>query len=375
MKEVVYLTNNLGVGGSQKVLLTLAHEAANCGYRVTIISLCSNLLLVDKLKSNDNFRIIVCSSHNSTNGIRNRFYITFNLFKYFIINKPFLIHSHLWQIDIVYLIFLKLLYPNRIIHTIHSPGSSYLKRNYFDFINNKIESIFIKSFKGVYVTIVSIEIAEVIKRVLNYDKQSFLISNGILLPNCVGKSSSFDMQKTKKIIYPARFQQSKGHIILLSAIKKLIACNFNVQLILIGTELKENLLEEIERLDLIDNVVILDPVSNIESVLCSSDFGVFPSLYEGHSIALSEMMAVGLPIVATNIDSNIMVTENGKGALMCLPNSVDSLFENLKKLLMDNDLAKLLGTNAREIAERRFSSKVMFKKYSELYNLDDEFSS
>lgn len=373
MKEVVYLTNNLGVGGSQKVLVTLAQEAASCGYNVTIISLCNNLLLVDKLNSYDNVRIIVCSKLNSTKGILNRLFISLNLFKYFIVHKPLLIHSHLWQIDIIYLIFLKLFYRNRIIHTIHSPGSSYLKRNYFDLINNKIEGIFINSFKGVYVTIVSIEIAEVIKRVLKYGKKSFLISNGIILPNCGAKNSSCDRYEIKKIIFPARFQQSKGHIILLRAVKKLIACKFNVQLILIGTELKDNLLEEIERLDLIDNVVILDPVSNIESVLCSSDFGVFPSLYEGHSIALSEMMAVGLPIVATNIDSNLMVTENGKGALMCLPNSIDSLFENLKKILVDSDLANELGANARDIAERRFSSSVMFKKYSELYNLDNEF--
>ncbi len=373
MKEIVFLTNNLGVGGSQKVLVTLAHEAVISGYNVTIVSLCNNLLLAENLKSS--VKIEVCSNLNSTGGIINRFIISFRLFKYFISSKPLVIHSHLWQIDILYLIFLKLFFNNRIIHTIHSPGSSYLKRNFFDSINNKIEEILIKSFNGVYVTVVSIEIAEVIKRVLNYKKQAFLIPNGIILPSCIAEYNTFDLQRINKIIFPARYQPSKGHIILLNAIKKLINDDFKVKLILIGIELKENLLGDIRQLDLIDNVIIMDPVSNIESILCSCDFGVFPSLYEGHSIALSEMMAVGLPIVATNIESNLYVTENGRGALICESNSVDSLYDNLKKILIDNELAYQLGVNARDIAERRFSSRVMFNKYADLYKLEDEFSS
>ena len=210
---------------------------------------------------------------------------------------------------------------------------------------------------------------------LNYNKHAVLIPNGIILPSCIVRNSTFDKHKSIKIIFPARYQKSKGHIILLNAIKRLIDNEFNVKLILIGIELKENLSEEIQKLDLSNNVIIMDPVSNIESILCSSDIGVFPSLYEGHSIALSEMMAVGLPIVATNIESNLFVTENGRGALMCKPNSVDSLFDNLKKVILDSELAYHLGVNARDIAERRFSSSVMFKKYAELYNLEDEFSS
>lgn len=370
MKEISFIANNLNVGGSQKVLISLANEAIIFGYKVNIISLTNNLFLEKVLIKNINLKIYKCTNSNTSKGIYNRLNISYNLFKHLIKLRPKFIHSHLWQIDIIYLLLIKYFLRIKILHTIHSPGSSYLKINNSDYLNNYIEKKLVNSSKKVKITLVSNEIIEVIKKVLNFNGVCKVIPNGVELPknNLIKKTL---LKKDKySFIFPARFQESKGHKILLDAFKMLVddLSRYDLKLILVGTDLKENLFDIITDLNLTNHVIIRDPVVDIYNILSEADFGVFPSLYEGHSIALCEMMAIGLPIVATNISSNLFITENGQGAILCNPNSSIALFNCMKTLVEDIGNSNSLSIKAQEIINTHFSEKTMFLEYEKIYS-------
>lgn len=369
MKEIYYISNNLDVGGSQKVLISIANEAIKHGYKVNIISLTNNLFLSNVLNKSENLNIITCTNNKTSKGLINRLIITYNLFKYLTLKKPKILHSHLWQIDILYLLIIRIFFDVKIIHTIHSPGSSYLKINKLDIINNYIEKKLL-TLNNVTITVVSEEIKTVIKNILDFKGYCFLIPNGVFMPNEKLIKKKLIKKDKYNFIFPARFQESKGHRILLVAFKMLLDFSpvYNCDLFLIGTGLKENLSDFIKSLDLNKNVILLDPVCDIYEILSKSDFGVFPSLYEGHSIALCEMMAIGLPTIATNISSNNYITENGLGALLCDPGSSNSLFNSMKKLIDDIDYANILSFNAQSIIHSKFSEKIMFSEYEKIYN-------
>lgn len=361
MKNITFLTNNLDVGGSQKVIINLANKAIENGYNVLIISLTSQLFLFDSL--NKKVEIEVCSNSLTSSGFLNRIKIFFNLIKILKIRDVKLLHSHLWQIDILYLIFIKIFFNLKIVHTIHSPGSSYLKLKIFDYFNNFIEKIFISKFNEVYVVVVSLEIGIVIKNVLSFNGDVFFIPNGVEL---LERRKSLNV-KEFVFIYPARFQESKGHKYLLEAFKILISKGYNVKLRLLGTGLHENLIDFISYNSLENNVEIVGPVKNVNSYLVDSNFGVFPSFYEGQSLSMCEMMAAGLPIVASNIESNVIVSRNGKGAYLFEVGSVHSLADSMEKLLLNPLLAVRLGQQARLIIKNDYSIDVMFSKYEKLF--------
>lgn len=362
MKEIAFITNNLNVGGSQKVIVNLANAACKRGYKVLIISLTSDLFLKSCLDTC--VEIEVCSPKLKSSGFINRFFIFLSLIKILRKKKISLLHSHLWQIDIIYLVLTKLILKVRVIHTIHSPGSSYLKLKLFDHINNFIENIFINKFKDVQVTVVSPEIKLVIEDVLSFSKHSIFIPNGVEI-------SDIDKKKVTAgftFIYPARFQESKGHKYLLEAIKILVNRGYNIELQLLGIGLFENLYEIILDLNLINNVQIIGAVTDVNSYILNANFGVFPSYYEGHSISLCEMMAAGLPIVASNIQSNRLITKEGNGALLFEVGSVMSLANAMETLILDSDLALRLGNQAKLIVEEYYSIDKMFNRYDDIYN-------
>lgn len=84
---------------------------------------------------------------------------------------------------------------------------------------------------------------------------------------------------------------------------------------------------------------------------------VLPSFYEGMPKALIEAMAIGLPIVTTDVPGNAEVVEHSKTALLC-GTSADDIRVALRDLLADEGLQNYLGQNAKRVAATSFSIEV-----------------
>jgi glycosyltransferase involved in cell wall biosynthesis len=98
------------------------------------------------------------------------------------------------------------------------------------------------------------------------------------------------------------------------------------------------------------------------------DYFVLPSHSEGMSVALLEAMATGLPIVATNVGSNMQLLDGGKCGLGVPAHEPEVLADKLRSLIESPELSERLGEAARERVIEHYSRAGMFHAYLELYD-------
>jgi glycosyltransferase involved in cell wall biosynthesis len=94
-------------------------------------------------------------------------------------------------------------------------------------------------------------------------------------------------------------------------------------------------------------IVPLVPHSEIKDYLAAAEIFVFPTLFEGFSIALVEAMASGLPIITTPVAAAVDLLQHGVNALFVPINDADELSEAILRLQADPALRARLGQNAR----------------------------
>jgi glycosyltransferase involved in cell wall biosynthesis len=76
----------------------------------------------------------------------------------------------------------------------------------------------------------------------------------------------------------------------------------------------------------------------------------FPSLYEGFGFPILEAMAVGTPVVTSDVSS--MPEVAGDAAVLVDPRSEEAVADGLRRVLADDDLAERLRTAGRERVRR-----------------------
>lgn len=108
-----------------------------------------------------------------------------------------------------------------------------------------------------------------------------------------------------RFITIGRFSPEKGHRRLVNAFAKLHEDDLNALLIIIGgSSFKnsyENLFAHVKTLNLSDNVILIERMSNPYALLAACDGFVLSSFYEGFGLVLAEADILGLPVVSTDI--------------------------------------------------------------------------
>ena len=98
-----------------------------------------------------------------------------------------------------------------------------------------------------------------------------------------------------------RFTKEKNHAFLLDVFNVIHKTRNNSKLLLIGDgPLKPNIQEKAQRLGIYQNIIFLQNRHDVNLLLTAMDFVVFPSLFEGFSIAMLEMQASALRIMASD---------------------------------------------------------------------------
>ena len=106
-----------------------------------------------------------------------------------------------------------------------------------------------------------------------------------------------------------------------------------------------------------DRIRFLGHRDDVPDLLAAADVFAFPSLYEGTGGAAIEAMALGLPIVTTDID-----------AMREPPRAPGPLADAIAALLDDRARRLAFGTASREIFETRFTLERSTRAMLELYD-------
>lgn len=107
---------------------------------------------------------------------------------------------------------------------------------------------------------------------------------------------------------------------------------------------------------------------DIPELLREIDIFVLPSKAEGISNTILEAMAIGLPVVATNVGGNSELLVDGETGFLVPRNNPQALAEAIVRYINDPELRSQHAKSARERAVKEFSMDTMVKKYIDVYD-------
>jgi glycosyltransferase involved in cell wall biosynthesis len=164
-------------------------------------------------------------------------------------------------------------------------------------------------------------------------------------------------ENQKVLVTIGRQDFQKGQRYLLEAMSMLVSTHPHLVLLVAGRsgDVSEELESLRHRLGLQDQVQFLGHREDVPEILAAADLFVFPSFYEGLPGAVIEAMALGLPIVASNIEPVRETIEEGKNAFLVPPAAPVELAAAITRLLEDPRTAQAAGRRSREIFEESFT--------------------
>lgn len=163
-----------------------------------------------------------------------------------------------------------------------------------------------------------------------------------------------------------RLTQQKGHADLLRAIK--IAREVcPLHLLVIGSgELENELRQQTCALGLEDCVHFLGSRNDVLAILPHLDLFVSSSLWEGFPTVLLEAMAMGVPVVATDVSGSRELVQDGVTGRLVPPHNPARLAEAILETLADREQAQALANQARRYASQ-FTIERAAGRYAEIY--------
>lgn len=165
-----------------------------------------------------------------------------------------------------------------------------------------------------------------------------------------------EIKSNKVILYVGQLIERKGVKYLVEAFTKLKGEEKGAGLVLVGDgPQREELMRRCHGVDDIHVTKIVQP-EDLPPYYAIADVFVLPSLYDRFGIVVSEAMASGLPIVATEkVGASVDLIRDGVNGYVVKDGDVDGLYEALRKILKDPELSKRKGENSRRMIEKEFN--------------------
>lgn len=176
-------------------------------------------------------------------------------------------------------------------------------------------------------------------------------------------------ERDEVIVNVGRHEYAKGQLDLVAAVSALAAERPALRLLIAGREgaLSGELRAAVETAGLGDRVRLLGHRNDLPEILAAADLFAFPSLYEGLPGAVIEAMALGLPVIGSDIGPVREVVDAGGSAELVPTASPRRLAAAIDGMLTDRRRAAALGRRGREIFEERFTLERSVQKTLDLY--------
>lgn len=133
---------------------------------------------------------------------------------------------------------------------------------------------------------------------------------------------------------------------------------------------RQVVLEEIKNSNLADKVVFLGHINReqLKEELARTSVLLLPSLQENAPMAISEAMAAGIPVIASNRCGMPFMVAQGKSGYLVDPFDTTQIGERLKELLQSKELRQNMGAEGRKIALSRFHPDIVAQKTCTVYD-------
>jgi len=167
------------------------------------------------------------------------------------------------------------------------------------------------------------------------------------------------------------FSDAKDYATYMAVADKINKQINNVHFLCIGDGVNRKQIEAFVHERKTDNIHFLGIRSDIESICKNLDIGILLNNTNGHAEGLSnvimEMMALGLPVVATNAGGTPELIENGVDGFLVEPFAIDQIVKQIMTLINNEDVRTKIGIKAEAKIGEQFGIEKMINKYIALY--------
>lgn len=111
-------------------------------------------------------------------------------------------------------------------------------------------------------------------------------------------------------------------------------------------------------------------VSDIRSWIEKATVFVLPSYREGLPRSTQEAMAMGLPIITTDVPGCRETIIDGVNGYLVLPRNVESLYEAMCKFFQNPGLIETMGKKSQKICKERFDVRVINREIIQTLGMD-----
>lgn len=207
-------------------------------------------------------------------------------------------------------------------------------------------------------------------------KKTYFVPNCIEEEKVASLSSSNEYYREKffdkvdfNIVYIASIQFRKGHDILIKAFPEIVSKIPNVKLHLIGKHVRpfsEEIIEMVRDLDFEDYIVLHGEKDNALEYLSASDLLVFPSRAEAMPRVLLEAMAMGTPIISSDVDGNPELVEHDYNGYLFNYENPKAMVDQIFDLFSNPEKREFFAKNGRSKYQDSFSRNSHIKNYRDV---------
>ncbi|AZP04906.1 glycosyltransferase family 4 protein [Jeotgalibaca ciconiae] len=167
------------------------------------------------------------------------------------------------------------------------------------------------------------------------------------------------------ILSVGELNKNKNHEIVIKAMSKMK--NQKIHYVICGKGSLDSYLKDLASdLKVSSKIHILGLRTDVIEILKASDLFILPSLREGLPVSLIEAMAVGLPVIGSNIRGNIDLIKENKGGFLYKKDNMDELIYYISKIYYENELAIRMGEFNKSEAQN-YKLESIIKKLEMVY--------
>lgn len=154
-----------------------------------------------------------------------------------------------------------------------------------------------------------------------------------------------------QLLCVGRLTPAKGQVLLVQACQRLrdLGLSFHLTMVGAGPD-RERIEKAISVANLGTHITLTGALTQdgVRAHLAQADIFVLPSLAEGIPVVLMEAMSSGVPCLSTPVNGIPELIQHERTGLMAIPGDVDSLTEQLRRLIVEPELRPVLALAARE---------------------------
>lgn len=200
-------------------------------------------------------------------------------------------------------------------------------------------------------------------------KQVKVVPFGFPAINTEKKIIKIESNKKLKLLFVGGLSQRKGIANLFNAVENL---KNHVELTIVGRKLNDHcsiLNETLKKHNYIPSL----PFPKVLKLMAEHDIFVFPSLFEGFGMVITEAMSQGLPVITTVNTAGGDLIEHGKNGWLVTPGGTDELTSLLQELIEDPEQITTVAQEALTTAKKRPWATYANEVVQTIENLNFEF--